>query len=65
MRIVELIEKIVELRASKYGLSTAISNFIQQNTRKSLTKPLLAKFLAKNANKEDVDEKIIKLFELL
>lgn len=59
------IEKIVELRASKYGLSTAISNFIQQNTRKSLTKPLLAKFLAKNANKEDVDEKIIKLFELL
>ena len=59
------IEKIVELRASKYGLSTAISNFIQQHTRKSLTKPLFAKFLAKNANKEDVDEKIIKLFELL
>lgn len=59
------LEKIVELRDSKYGLSTAISNFIQQHTRKSLTKPLLAKFLAKNANKDDVDEKIIKLFELL
>lgn len=58
-------EKIVELRGSKYGLSTAISNFIQQHTRKSLTKPLLAKFLAENSNKDDVDEKIIKLFELL
>lgn len=58
-------EEIVELRKSKYKLSNAISNFIQRNTKKSLTKPILGTYLAKNSNKEDVDENIIKLFELI
>lgn len=58
-------EKIIELRKSQYGLSNAISIFIKQNTHKSLIKPQLGKYLAKNSNVKDVDNKIIKLLKLL
>ncbi len=58
-------EKIIELRKSQYGLSNAISIFIKQNTHKSLIKPQLGKYLAKNSNENDVDNKIIKLLKLL
>lgn len=58
-------EKIIELRKNQYGLSNAISIFIKQNTHKSLIKPQLGKYLAKNSNENDVDNKIIKLLKLL
>lgn len=58
-------EKIIELRKKQYGLSNAINQFIKQNTDKSLKKPQLGKYLAKNSNENDVDNKIIKLLKLL
>ena len=39
--------------------------FLYESYFAKLEKPRLAKFLAKNASKEDIDENILKLFELL
>jgi len=56
---------MILMRNSSKKFSKEINRFIHSNTHKSLKKPLLAKYLANNANKEDVDENILKLFELI
>lgn len=57
------IENIENMRNTSNKFSKDINTFIKRNTHKSLKKPLLAKHLATNANAEDVDENILKLFE--
>lgn len=58
-------DDIYDMRKSPKKFSKEINTFIHRNTHKSLKKPLLAKHLANNANTEDVDENILKLFELI
>lgn len=58
-------DDINRMRNSSDKFSKEINRFIHSNTHKSLKKPLLAKHLANNANKENVDENILKLFELI
>lgn len=56
---------INRMRDSSKKFSKEINIFIHSNTQKSLKKPLLAKHLANNANEENVDENILKLFDLI
>jgi len=53
------------MKAKKNKISKEIENFLYDLGIARLEKPRLAKFLAQNANKEDVDENILKLFKLL
>lgn len=59
------LDDVKKMKAEKNKISKEIENFLYTLGIARLEKPRLAKFLAQNANKEDVDENILKLFKLL
>ena len=59
------VEQVKKIKENEKKTSAEIDKFLYEAYYAELKKPKLAKILARNANKEDVDENILKLFKLL